>query len=75
MMTPTFTLTDATGKEIIQKKNPFHIKTFYDFELDKESVVYPLELSNNEIKGVLTITKETTADEWREYADYVKMCC
>ena len=75
MWTPTFTLTDATGKALIKKKNLGLIKNYYDFDLDKESVKFPLELNNDVVPGSMIITKETTAEEWNEYRDSVLMGC
>ncbi len=73
--TPTFTLTDATGKELISRKNPGLIKEYYDFELEKDSIEFPLELNNDVTHSSMKITKETTAEEWREYRDSILQCC
>ena len=75
MWTPTFILSDATGRELIRRKNPGLIKSYYDSELDKESVEFPLELNNDVTRSSMKITEETSAEEWREYRDSVLMCC
>ena len=67
MWTDHFVLKDKDGNVINEKNKVQHLKVFLDEKGIGEGEVYHIR---SEVSGYeLEVTKDTTAEEWREFAD------
>ena len=69
--TDEFVLLDEDGKEITKKKIVQHLKAYLD-EIDPErNKTY--RIKSRVSKEDFVVTKETTSEDWKRYADNCQM--
>ena len=67
MYTDVLILTDASGNELTRKKQVGHVMEYLSFKAP-ELLNYPLTLRSETTGYTLTITPETTINDWREFS-------